>query len=140
MSGICSRQIVPAGRPMRKRKEPGIPDYVETKEWTMTARRAEVLEFIKSYARIHGYGPSNEEIRKHTGLRSSSTVCVHLKALRHLGKINYFDGKPRSISILTDVDPLEQLASMLRAHYSADATPGYLSEALEEFGIRVVPL
>lgn len=51
----------------------------------MTERRARVLEAIRQYYAAHGYPPTIREIGRMVGLRSTSTVHTHVRALLDLG-------------------------------------------------------
>lgn len=51
----------------------------------ITARQAEVLEFIKSHS--HLYSPTIREIAMAFGFRSPNGVTCHLVALERKGKI-----------------------------------------------------
>lgn len=139
MPGYCSRQIVPEikGSYRRKAKNPAIPIYCESKEWKMTPRRQEILDFIKQFIAENEYPPSNLEIRQHTGLCSSSTVCLHLQALRYLGKITYTDGKFRSTAVVPDVDPLRRLAASILEHCNVALVLDELERAMRAAGVRL---
>lgn len=139
MSRLCSRQIVPESRPThrRKYKNPAIPAYCEVKDLQMTPRRQEVLDFICGYILENNFAPSNLDIRKGVGLSSSSTVCMHLHSLRHLGKINFIDNKPRSIVVVPDVDPVEKLAACILEHCNVALVLDELAEAMRAAGVRL---
>lgn len=138
MSGICSRQIVPETRSrVRKVRSHAVPDYVDCKEFRMTSKRLEVLEFVKSYIRENGFAPSNADIRKAVNLRSSSTVCIHLKALRFLGRVSYTDGRPRSLVVIPEADLVDQLAEAILEHCHVALDRDQLREAVKAAGVRV---
>lgn len=52
---------------------------------TLPKRQQEVLDFLVGYIRDHGYAPSIEEIGRHLGMKSTSTVAYHLEALTKKG-------------------------------------------------------
>ena len=62
-------------------------------------QRERMLEWIRDYMDVHGYGPSVREICGGLGLRSPATVQYHLKALAEEGSIVMTPGKKRSISL-----------------------------------------
>ena len=69
----------------------------------MTQERASseaaILSFISRYMAANGYSPTYREIGSAVGIRSSSTVCSHLRALRDQGFIAFDTRKARGISI-----------------------------------------
>ena len=58
-----------------------------------------LLEYLRTYIREQGYGPSVREICGALGLRSTATVHYHLRQLAEEGSILYQPGKKRSISL-----------------------------------------
>ena len=65
----------------------------------LTARQAQVLEFIDAEIRRRGYPPSVREIGEAVGLSSSSTVHAHLAALQDKGYLRRDPTKPRAIEV-----------------------------------------
>jgi len=72
----------------------------------LSPRQKEVLDFIVEQISQKNYPPSVREIGQALGLRSSSTVHAHLKALERKGYIYRDPAKPRAIEIL---DPASNL-------------------------------
>lgn len=72
----------------------------------LSPRQKEVLDFITEQISQKNYPPSVREICQAMGLRSSSTVHAHLKALEKKGYIYRDPAKPRAIEIL---DPASNL-------------------------------
>ena len=64
-----------------------------------TKRQKQVLDFIKFFTDKKGYAPSLEEIKKHLGISSVSTIHFHVKKLQDLGLLEKQYNKPRSIDI-----------------------------------------
>jgi repressor LexA len=64
-----------------------------TKKW--------IIEFIKSYIKKHGYPPYVREIAAGVGLKSTSTVHAHLKALIEKGYLETDAefGSPRALRV-----------------------------------------
>ena len=69
---------------------------------SLTKRQNEIFEYVKSYAREHGYPPTVRDIGKAIGLTSSSTVHAHLANLEKLGMLKRDPTKPRAIEVLVD--------------------------------------
>lgn len=65
----------------------------------LTKRQRAVYEFIESYIREKGYGPTVREIAEAVNLSSPSTVHVHLKTLEEKGYIVRDPLKSRSIAL-----------------------------------------
>lgn len=65
----------------------------------LSKRQAAIYDYILSYAESHGYPPSVREIGSAVGLKSPSTVHMHLKALEELSLITRDPKKPRTIDI-----------------------------------------
>lgn len=75
-------------------------------------RRKEILEYIESYQRQHGFGPSIREIGEAVGLSSSCTVWSHLRVLEQDGKLQRVNGRPRCLSI-PDTEVMRYRAALL---------------------------
>ena len=71
-------------------------------ELNLTKRQREIFEFIRSYAREHGYPPTVRDIGKAIGLTSSSTVHAHLANLEKAGLIRRDPSKPRALELLVE--------------------------------------
>ncbi len=71
-------------------------------ELNLTKRQQEIFDFIKRYAREHGYPPTVRDIGKAIGLTSSSTVHTHLANLEKIGLLRRDPTKPRAIEVLVD--------------------------------------
>ncbi len=65
----------------------------------LTPRQREILEFIDTHLREHGYPPSVREIAKGVGLSSTATVHTHLHALQDRGYLHRDPTKPRAIEV-----------------------------------------
>ena len=66
----------------------------------LTKKQEIILEYIKAQQLKKGYPPSVREICSAVGLKSTSTVQLHLKKLEELGYIRRDPTKPRAIEIL----------------------------------------
>ncbi|CAA9514625.1 MAG: SOS-response repressor and protease LexA [uncultured Solirubrobacterales bacterium] len=72
-------------------------------ESMLTQRQREVFEFIRSYARDHGYPPAVRDIGRALGLASPSTVHGHLAKLERAGLLRRDPTKPRALELLVGV-------------------------------------
>lgn len=59
-----------------------------------------ILKEIKKSLKDRGYPPTVRELCKSVGLKSTSTVQVHLTKLEKLGYIKREHGVPRAITVL----------------------------------------
>lgn len=66
----------------------------------MTRRQKQVLDFVQTYLRRHGYAPSLEEIGRHLGMTSLATVHKHLTRLESRGVIRRRAHQSRSVEVL----------------------------------------
>lgn len=70
----------------------------------LTDRQKEILDFIMSYARQHGYPPTFREIGGHFGFTWPASK-QHLKAIERKGYISLIPTKSRGIEILGSAGP-----------------------------------
>jgi repressor LexA len=66
----------------------------------LTRRQKQILDFLQSYIREHGYAPSFEEIAGRFEFRSLATVHEHLSNLERKGYINRGHNESRSIEVM----------------------------------------
>ncbi len=69
-----------------------------TEQSVLTARQAEVLDFIEQTIEELGYPPTVREIGQHLGIRSTNGVADHLKALKRKGYLTQRDMKSRTLT------------------------------------------
>ena len=81
----------------------------------MTKRQQAVYDCIRSFIEAHGYGPTVREVCSELGLRSPSTVHVHLNALESKGLINRDPLKSRSITLAQDSPALQDTQTISRS-------------------------
>jgi repressor LexA len=70
----------------------------ETAKEQLTARQAEVLEFIKANMAV--FSPTVRQIAAAIGAKSPHAATVHLDALERKGRIRRTPGRPRNIEVL----------------------------------------
>jgi len=68
----------------------------------LTARQAEILDFIKSCISETGMPPTRKDISEDFGFRSPNAAEEHLKALARKGYIEIIAGTSRGIRVLID--------------------------------------
>ncbi len=66
----------------------------------LTQRQREVFDFIRGYARDHGYPPAVRDIGRALGLASPSTVHAHLANLERAGLLRRDPTKPRALELV----------------------------------------
>ncbi len=71
-------------------------------ERTPSARKARILEAIRTYTKQYGYPPSVREIGELVGLSSSSTVQAHLRSLERDGLLRRDPTKPRALQMRSE--------------------------------------
>lgn len=64
-------------------------------------RQRDLLEFVQSFIKDHGYSPTLEEMAKALGLSSLATVHEHLKSLETKGVIRRNRNEVRGIEIMS---------------------------------------
>lgn len=66
----------------------------------LSARQADVLEYIKQVLQTKGYPPTVREICEAVGLKSPATVHAHLRTLEEKGYIRRDSSKQRALEIV----------------------------------------
>ena len=79
----------------------------------LSKRQAAIYDYIRTYTEDHGYPPSVREIGSAVGLKSPSTVHMHLKALEELSLIRRDPKKPRTIDVTKTQDASPKLGSVV---------------------------
>lgn len=73
----------------------------------LSAKHQKIYDYIVSFTDLHGYSPTVREICAAVGLRSPSTVHLHLKTLQEAGLIRRDENKMRSIQVQFDGSPFQ---------------------------------
>lgn len=74
-----------------------------------TKKQKELLEFIDSFIKSSGYGPSYREIMRGLDYKSVSTVAVHVDGLITRGWLTKKDASARSLQVIyNEQTPAEQ--------------------------------
>lgn len=83
---------------------------------TVSKKQKQILDFLKDEVSRKGYPPSVREICLAVGLKSTSTVHMHLTKLEELGYIRRDPTKPRAIEIFCEDNhaPTENVVQMVR--------------------------
>lgn len=74
----------------------------------LTPRRRQILEYIRRAIRERGYPPTVREIGRAVGLRSTSTVHFHLRALEEAGYLERAPLLTRAIRPVSDLEDEKQ--------------------------------
>lgn len=77
-------------------------------------RRNQIVSFVASYTKEHGYCPSVREIGYAVGLRSTSTVYDHLKRMQRDGILTFSPFTPRSITLNESYNHLAKRKSAIK--------------------------
>lgn len=64
--------------------------------------RQDIVEFIIRFHETFGYAPSVREVGRAVGLKSSSTVHHHLRALVAEGRIRFEPDAPRTLRVVQE--------------------------------------
>lgn len=83
---------------------------------TISKKQKQILDFLKEEVSKKGYPPSVREICLAVGLKSTSTVHMHLTKLEELGYIRRDPTKPRAIEIFDNEDhtPTDNVVNFAR--------------------------
>ncbi len=98
----------------------------------VTKRQKQILDFINSYSKKHGFSPSLEEIRKNFKLKSVSGIHQHVAALQDKGYIQKQKNQPRSLEISTS-------GRMVKIPLLGTIAAGQPIEAIQEKETIAVP-
>ena len=77
----------------------------------LSNREEQVLQVVRACVARRGYPPSIREIGDAVGLRSTSSVAYHLKALQEKGYLYRDPGRPRTVELLPP-DPFSAASSV----------------------------
>lgn len=80
----------------------------------VSEKQRQIYDFILQYTDAHGYAPSVRDIAAASGLKSTSTVHFHLKALEEAGLVVHSVGKTRSLTAVRPCVPEEEAPEINR--------------------------
>lgn len=66
----------------------------------LSKRQSQIYDSIVAHVNEYGFAPTVRELCKLTGLASTSSIVMHLKALETKGYIKRYPTQPRAITIL----------------------------------------
>lgn len=95
-------------------------------------RQLEIYRFIKSQVKEKGYPPSVREICAAVGLKSTSTVHMHLENLEKNGLIKRDAAKPRTIEIVQESQNKKEMINVPIIGNIAAGTPILAVENIED--------
>jgi DNA adenine methylase len=93
----------------------------------LTKKQKQIFDYIEKFIKKKGYAPSFDEIRKHFGLASKSTIHKHIKALKEKGYLNKLDYHSRSIELLEN----KKLSGLMEIPLLGTIAAGQPIEAIE---------
>lgn len=70
----------------------------------LSINQQKILDAIRSYCKEKGYAPCVRDICTETGIKSTSTVHLHLNNLEKMGYIRRDKTKSRAIELIDDLD------------------------------------
>lgn len=93
-----------------------------------TKRQRELLNWVDTFIKEHGYGPSYREIMRGLNYKSVSTVAIHIDGLISKGYLNKRDNSARSLEVVSSqmLGGVEGATSSVGANNSVK--PGGLKE------------
>jgi SOS-response transcriptional repressor LexA len=68
-----------------------------------TKRQRELLDYVDTFIKEHGYGPSYREVMMALGYKSVSTVAIHINGLIEKGYLRKRDNSARSLEVVSAV-------------------------------------
>ena len=77
-----------------------IQEYYVSREDRIQETEREIYDLIVNFMEANRYSPSSKELKKLSGLGSTSTVHSYLKRLREKGLIDWVDKRPRSLRVI----------------------------------------
>lgn len=66
-----------------------------------TKKQKELLHYVDSFIKEHGYGPSYREVMNGMGYKSVSTVAIHIDGLIAKGYLRKRDNSARSLEVVS---------------------------------------
>lgn len=72
------------------------------KREALTQKQGEVLDNIILFQQMHGYPPTVRKLCGMSGVRSTSTIALHMNQLKERGYITWISTMPRTIRILRE--------------------------------------
>ena len=104
----------------------------------ISAKQAEILEYIKAQILEKGYPPAVREICSAVHLKSTSSVHSHLETLEKNGYIRRDPTKPRAIEIIDDDFNLSRRE--IRNHYLRSRISKIIFQCLQTSSLPVIYL
>lgn len=74
------------------------------KDYKLSLNQEKILNSIRSHIKKHGYSPAVRDICQDTGIKSTSTVHLHLNNLEKKGYIRRDPTKSRAIELIEEFD------------------------------------
>ena len=91
----------------------------------LTKRQKEVLDFIREYINLHGFGPTLDEINNKFKMGSASAAHQHVEALKRKGFLKRLPHQTRAMSLIDESEDMKEISLVGRIA---------LGEPVENFG------
>lgn len=99
----------------------------------MTAKKQQILDFIRDYIKEQGFPPAVRDICKGVGLKSPSSVHVHLQSLQRMGYLERRDGKTRGLNVIAPQGSVKSIPTVPILGRVAAGTPILAAEDIEGY-------
>lgn len=100
----------------------------------LTSKQERVLVYIREFYLKKGFPPTVREICDSLGIRSTSTVHMHLNTLEEKGYLRRDPTKPRAMEIIDEnLQDLPEMASLPVIGHIAAGEPIVADERIEEY-------
>lgn len=80
-----------------------------SKDVNLSSNQEKILEAIRSHIKNFGYSPAVRDICQATGIKSTSTVHLHLNNLEKMGFIRRDHTKSRAIELIEEMDTSDSI-------------------------------
>lgn len=101
-------------------------------KFMLTKRQKQIFDFISKFIKDKGYSPSLDEIRRHFGLKSVSTIHEHIDTLHTKGYLKKKKNQSRGVA------PLEKMSGNVEIPLLGTVAAGQPIEAIENPEIILV--
>ncbi len=97
-----------------------------------TMRQRELLTWVDTFIKEHGYGPSYREIMNGLGYKSVSTVAIHINGLISRGYLQKRDNSARSLEVVSAEYGTGAGPSLVKSSTAGSSKEKWMVEAIDE--------